>query len=145
MESAKFFTIGYAGRTALQFVQLLLEAGVRSLIDIRFNPVSMYKPEFSRTNLQRIVEDAGLEYLHVRDLGVPREIRAKALASGDREVIWEWYDKNVVAPFLEKNLHEFLNLNHPVALMCVETDPRECHRHRLFQALEDQGFQGFDL
>jgi len=29
--------------------------------------------------------------------------------------------------------------------MCVEADPTECHRHLLFQALEDNGLQGYDL
>ncbi len=105
----------------------------------------MYKPDFSRSNFQRILEGAGLEYLHTPQLGVPRDIRARAIATGNREVIWDWYDEIVVKPFLQKNLHEFMNLNHPVALMCVEADPTECHRHRLFQALEDNGLQGFDL
>jgi uncharacterized protein (DUF488 family) len=142
---ANFFTIGYAGRTAKQLIEMMIEVGVRSVIDIRFNPISMYRPELSKANLQRTVERAGLQYLHVQKLGVPRDIRAKAIAVGDREVIWTWYDRYVVEPFLGKNLHEFLNLEHPVALMCVEADPQECHRHRLFLALEEQGLAGFDL
>ncbi len=105
----------------------------------------MYRPELSKNNFQRMVEQAGLQYLHVPKLGVPRDIRAKAMAAGNRDVIWDWYDKHVVEPFLRKNLHEFLNLEHPIALMCVEVDPKECHRHRLFQALEDHGLRGFDL
>ena len=44
------------------------------------------------------------------------------------------------------NLHHFLNsVDHPAALMCVETDPTECHRHRLCIALEGLGLRGFDL
>jgi hypothetical protein len=42
-------------------------------------------------------------------------------------------------------LHRFLNLDHPVAMMCVECDPTECHRHRIFMALENQGLRGFDI
>jgi hypothetical protein len=30
-------------------------------------------------------------------------------------------------------------------MMCMEADPVECHRHRLFLALEKQGLRGFDL
>ncbi len=105
----------------------------------------MYRPELSKGNLQRQVERAGMFYLHNPMLGVPRDIRAKALATGNREAIWDWYDKYVVDRFVS-NLHEFFNaLEHPVALMCVEADPTECHRHRLFQALEENGLRGFDL
>lgn len=145
VKNAAFFTIGYAGRTVRNFLELLSEAAVRCVVDIRFTPISMYKPEFSRRNFERTLEQAGFEYLHIPKLGVPRDIRARAITTGNREVIWNWYDRYVVQPFLQRNLHEFMNLNHPVALMCVEADPTECHRHRLFQALEEQGLQGFDL
>lgn len=144
-EAADFFTFGYSGRTAQEMIDLLSVASVRSVLDIRFSPVSMYRPEFSKGNLQRLVEGAGFQYVHVPKLGVPRDIRARAMATGTRDIIWEWYDKHSVEPFL-RNLHEFLNfVEHPVVLMCVEADPRECHRHRLFQALEAQGLRGFDL
>lgn len=142
---ADFFTIGYAGRTVRDLIELLNGAGVESLIDIRFSPVSMYRPELSKGNLQRLVEASGIQYLHMPRLGVPRQVRAKAAEAGDREVIWDWYKRRVAEPF-RKNLHEFFNFaDHPVALMCVELDPRECHRHLLFEALEAQGLQGFDL
>jgi uncharacterized protein (DUF488 family) len=144
--NADFFTIGYSGRTVSALLEQLTKVNVRSLIDIRFSPVSMYRPELSKGNLQRLVEQAGFQYLHMPSLGVPRHIRAQAIETGSRKVIWDWYDKSVVQPFLRKNLHTFLNFaEHPVALMCVEMDPQECHRHRLFQALEDQGLQSYDL
>jgi uncharacterized protein (DUF488 family) len=142
---ANFFTIGYEGRTAAQVVGLLQGASVRSLLDIRYNPVSMYKPEFSKSNLQRTITAAGMVYHHIREWGVPRAIRAEAVEAGSREPIWKWYDCCVVDPYFEKNLHWFLNLEHPVALMCMEHDPTECHRHRIFLALERQGLRGFDL
>lgn len=115
-------------------------------MDIRQNPVSMYRPELSKNNLRRAVEDQGMLYNHLPELGVPRDIRAKAIETGTREVIWEWYDDQVVSSYIGSNLHRFLNtVEHPVALMCVELDPRECHRHRLFMALEQMGLRGFDL
>jgi uncharacterized protein (DUF488 family) len=145
-ETADFFTIGYTGRKIEELLSLLITAGVRTLMDIRQNPVSMYRPDLSKTNLKRIVEQRGLRYFHVPELGVPRDIRAKAIKTGNREVIWEWYDQYVVPTYLGKNLHRFMNsVEHPVALMCVEHDPQECHRHRLFLALEEMGLRGYDL
>jgi len=144
-QGADFFTIGYAGRTIKEILNLLDANRVRTLADIRQNPVSMYRPELSKNNLKRIVEQHGLRYAHLPELGVPRDIRAKAIDRGARDIIWEWYDRHVVKTYLG-NLHRFLNgVEHPVALMCVEIDPRECHRHRLFLALEQKGLRGFDL
>jgi len=145
-DAANFYTIGYTGRKLDELLGLLVSNDVRTLVDIRQNPVSMYRPELSKNNLRQSVEGRGLLYAHLPELGVPRDIRAKAIEAGTRDVIWEWYDQYVVASYLGRNLHRFLNtIEHPVALMCVEIDPRECHRHRLFLALEDMGLKGFDL
>lgn len=146
VQSADFFTIGYTGRNIEEIFKVLESAGVRTLMDIRENPVSMYRPELSKNNLKRFIEGRGLHYFHLPELGVPRDIRAKAIETGSRDIIWEWYDKHVVEPYLGKNLHKFFNsVEHPVALMCVEIDPKECHRHRIFMALENIGLKGYDL
>lgn len=148
LEEANFFTLGYSGRTTPEILAALLANGVRTLVDIRQNAVSMYRPELSKSNLAKLLVEHGMNYVHLPQLGVPRDIRAKAIESGSREVIWDWYDKHVINEFFGtgRNLHFFLNcVEHPVALMCTEIDPQECHRHRLSLALERMGMSGFDL
>jgi uncharacterized protein (DUF488 family) len=144
-EQADFFTVGYEGRPTKDLFDTLLGAGVQCVVDIRYNPVSMYRPDLSKGNLQRALEDAGISYFHLREWGVPRDIRARALETGTRETIWKWYDESVIAPHFRRNLHRVLNFGYPVAMMCMECDPTECHRHLIFQALECQGLRGFDL
>jgi uncharacterized protein (DUF488 family) len=144
-ENADFFTIGYTGRKTAEIVLALKNHGIGTLVDIRYNPVSMYRPELSKNNLSRLLSEQGIAYAHVPQLGVPRDIRAKAIETGSRDIIWEWYD-GVVATFLGGNLHFFLNgFEHPVALMCTEIDPCECHRHRLSLALEEMGMRGCEI
>lgn len=145
-DAADFFTLGYTGRKTDELLATLKRHGVRTLLDVRQIAVSMYRPELSKSNLRQLVEAEGMLYTHLPELGVPRDIRAKAIETGSREVIWEWYDEYVVGPYFRMNLHRFLNsVEHPVAMMCVEIDPAECHRHRLFIALEQMGLRGFDL
>ena len=143
---ADFFTVGYVGRTAEAILNLLVLHNVRTLIDIRQNAVSMYRPELSKGKLERLAKEKGLLYEHRPSLGVPRDIRVKAVETGSRNAIWDWYDRYVVEPFIGQSLHTFLNgFEHPIALMCVELDPKECHRHRLAIRLEELGLVGFDL
>lgn len=147
-EQADFFTIGYSGRKTEEIIYALTGNCVRTLVDIRLYPISMFRPELSKTNFARLLKGHGITYAHLPQLGVPRDIRAKAIDSGNREIIWRWYDQNVIPPFFGfgRNLHYFLNcVEHPVALMCTEIDPQECHRHRLSLALEQMGMRGFDL
>lgn len=144
-DRADFFTVGYEGRKTDDLFNVLKGAGVQCVVDIRYNPVSMYRPELSKANLQRLLESAGIAYYHLREWGVPRDVRARAIETGTRDTIWNWYDDSVIAPHFRRNLHRFLNFGYPVALMCMECDPKECHRHRIFMALERQGLRGFDL
>jgi uncharacterized protein (DUF488 family) len=145
LDTADFFTLGYEGRTTKDLFDVLRIANVQCVIDIRHNAASMYRPEMSKGNLQKALHDSGISYFHLREWGVPREVRARAIETGTRETIWQWYDNTVVAPNFQRNLHRFLNLGYPVAMLCMECDPTECHRHRIFMALENQGLQGFDL
>lgn len=144
-DRADFFTVGYESRTTEDLFDALKGAGVQCVLDIRYNPVSMYRPELSKANLQRALECRGIGYHHVREWGVPRDVRERAIQTGTRDTIWQWYDEAVIVPHFRRNLHRFFNLGHPVAMMCMECDPEECHRHRIFMALENQGLRGFDL
>ena len=142
---ADFFTIGYSGRDISDFIAALLRARVATLVDVRFRAASRYRPEFSKKNLQARLAEDGIAYLHRPSLGVPREIRAQAV---DRslDVIWEWYDEHVVPSVTGENRHDFFpGAEHPLAFMCTELDPTQCHRHRLALALESDGLRGYDL
>lgn len=141
-----FFTIGYSGRTINDFINILKKAEVATLIDIRFTPVSRFKPEFSKNNLKRIIEQNGITYIHRPDWGIPREIRAFSIGKDTRKEIWDWYDTYIVPKVAKNNLDEFFNsMEHPVAFMCMEYDPTECHRHRLALGFERLGLTGCDL
>jgi uncharacterized protein (DUF488 family) len=143
---ANFFTLGYSGRKTGEVIDALRSSGVRTLVDIRQYAVSVYRPELSKRNLKGALAEVGIHYVHLPELGVPRDVRGKAVGAGSRDVIWDWYDENVVPQFSKGRLHTFLNaFEHPVALMCTELDPHECHRHRLSLALESLGMKGFDL
>ena len=143
---ADFYTIGYAGRDIEQFLALLQAVNVSTLVDIRYTPVSQYKPAFSKENLKKRLSLNGIRYIHKSVWGVPQEIRSRSIGQDTRDAIWDWYDSNVVP---KMNNGEFAKLREsvksPIALMCVETAPTDCHRHRLFLSLEQTGLKGFDL
>lgn len=141
-----FYTIGYSGRDIREFIDLLKSASITTLIDIRYSPVSRFKPIFSKKNLKTALETHGIHYTHRPDWGIPRDIRSFSIGKETRDDIWAWYDKNILPNIAKKNLDEFFNsMEHPVAFMCVEYDPTECHRHRLFLGLERLGLSGYDL
>ena len=146
VEEADFFTLGYSGRTFEMIIGRMKHYQVRTVVDIRTNAVSMYKPEFSKSNLRNALAEHGVLYDHRPQFGVPRDVRAKAVQYGSRAVIWKWYDEHVAKVYVGTNLHRFFNtLEHPIVLMCSELDPVECHRHRLSLFLERLGLKSFDI
>lgn len=145
-KEADFYTIGYSGRKISEFIDILKSVNICSIVDIRFTPVSQYKPEFSKLNLQKILSQNDISYFHIPQLGIPRDIRSLAIGRENRMVLWDWYDRYVVDIYINRNLDNFFNTAiHPIALLCTEISPLDCHRHRLALALEKKGLKSYDL
>ena len=138
-----FYTVGFAKRTIGQFLELLKVRHIRTLIDVRRNPKSMFKPEFNKENLISVLKENNIKYVHYSELGVPEDVRRRLAETEDYDWFFRWYDDNIL-PNLGRNIN-LEAMARPVAIMCVELDPTKCHRHRIALALEKQGLRGYDL
>jgi uncharacterized protein (DUF488 family) len=129
------FTIGYEQATQAAAVAALREAGVEVLADIRYLPLSR-RPGFSKSSLRTAVEEAGIEYRHLRDLGTPAEGRAAA-RRGDHATLARVYAGQLELPEALKQMAELRALaeQKQVCLLCYERDASVCHRSMLYDAL----------
>src|SRR3569833_1006017 len=75
----RIFSIGYEGTTVGEFIAALKQAGVQRVIDVRALPLSR-RPGFSKSPLRAALEEAGVEYVHLKALGTPSDGRAAARA-----------------------------------------------------------------
>src|SRR5438270_2319328 len=75
----RIFTIGYEGTTVPEFIAALKAAGVDRVIDVRALPLSR-RPGFSKSPLRAALDEAGIEYVHLKALGTPLDGRAAARA-----------------------------------------------------------------
>lgn len=139
-----FFTLGYASRTLDEVLDVLSAHGIATLVDVRRDPVSRFRPQFNRKSLAAALPEHGIDYLHLPELGIPREVRTR-LASNPAEFA-RWYDTNVVPLFLGETYPRLrATARSPLAFMCAEKDPAGCHRSRLAAALEGLGLRGMDI
>jgi uncharacterized protein (DUF488 family) len=131
----RIFTIGYEATTVPEFIAALTEAGVERLIDVRALPLSR-RPGFSKSPLRGALEEAGIEYIHLKALGTPAEGRAAARAGrhSDMERI---YAGQLELPEAMAQSAQMLELasEKPSALMCMEREPEHCHRTLLLKAV----------
>ncbi|MGQ0675239.1 MAG: DUF488 domain-containing protein [Rhodospirillales bacterium] len=121
-------TIGYQGASLAQFVACLGEAGVRTLIDVRYQPFSM-RPEFRQGALAAALSDSGIAYRHLKALGNPPPSRDAARA-GDRGRYRLLFAAHLDTDAARGALEQVIGLcaAGPTALMCLERDPKDCHR-----------------
>jgi uncharacterized protein (DUF488 family) len=138
------FTIGYEQATQAAVVDALRAAGVEVLADIRYLPLSR-RPGFSKSSLRAAVEEAGIAYRHLRDLGTPAEGRAAA-RRGDHAELARVYSGQLELPEAMKQMAELRALaeDRRVCLLCYERDAAVCHRALLFDALLGD-FERIDL
>ncbi len=138
------FTIGYEQATQGAVVAALREAGVEVLADIRYLPLSR-RPGFSKSSLRAAVEEAGIGYVHLKQLGTPAEGRAAA-RRGDHAELARVYAGQLELPQALAQMAELRDLaeHKRVALLCYERNAAECHRALLFDALFSD-FERVDL
>jgi uncharacterized protein (DUF488 family) len=131
------YTIGYGARNVDEMVAVLRQYGIQYLVDVRSQPYSKYKPEFSKAALERRLSENGIRYVFMGDTlgGRPSD---KAYYTNDGKVD---YVKLKDALFFQEGiarLRTALDKQLRLALMCSEGKPQECHRTKLIgQALKD--------
>jgi uncharacterized protein (DUF488 family) len=130
------FTIGYEGISAEEYLNRLLRNGIKTLIDVRKNPLSM-KYGFSKSLLQKRVTDFGINYIHIPELGIESKQRQSLNCYEDYIELFDNYEKTTL-----KNANEFVSQifdiilkDKRVALTCFEKDSRYCHRTRIANKL----------
>jgi uncharacterized protein (DUF488 family) len=131
----RIFTIGYEGTTVPEFIDALKHAGVERLIDVRALPLSR-RPGFSKSPLKSALEEAGIEYVHLKALGTPSEGRAAARA-GRHSDLERIYAGQLELPEALAQSAQMLDMASvkPSALMCMEREPAHCHRTLLLDAV----------
>jgi uncharacterized protein (DUF488 family) len=131
----RIFTIGYEGATMDEFIAALRTAGVERVIDVRALPLSR-RPGFSKTPLRGALEEAEIDYVHLKALGTPADGRAAARAGRHADMA-RIYAGQLELPEAIAQSGQMLELGKekPSALLCFERDPAHCHRTLLLQAM----------
>ena len=130
------FTIGYEGLDIDDFMSLLAEHGVETVVDVRELPLSR-KPGFSKKALANVLNLSGLEYIHMVDLGCPKTVRDRYRDDGN----WKRYTDGFLK-YLKTQDAAIAKLSDLVrssncALLCYEADFNFCHRSMVAKAVRD--------
>lgn len=131
----KFFTIGYEAATMSDFIAALKAAAVKRVIDVRALPLSR-RPGFSKSPLRAALNEAGIDYVHLKALGTPASGR-EAARKGRHAELERIYAGQLELPEAIAQGQQMIELadEMPSALLCYERDPGGCHRSLLLAAV----------
>jgi uncharacterized protein (DUF488 family) len=149
---AQAATIGVYGFTAERFLEVLEEAGVRQLLDVRQRR-GVRGPQYAWANsrrLQAALGEAGIEYRHHPELAPTTELRQLQYREDDRLGVGKRSRTALAPEYVERYTREILDhvdlapivaampATGRAALFCVERDPEACHRSLIAARLTDR-------
>lgn len=140
MAKAKLYTVGYEGLRIDEFVEFLRKKGIRTLADVRKNPLSR-KPGFSKTRLAAALAEQGIRYVHYPGLGVPSEWRRQSRqGSLDRREMFRRYERQILPEHRDELKQVQDGTRTPgFAILCYEADAADCHRSSVARELMKRG------
>lgn len=139
------FTIGHSTRTFAEFLELLRQAAVDLLVDVRSVPRSRTNPHFNADVLPKMLARTGITYRHLRALGGLRHRRKDAVPSPNtlwRNEVFRNYADYAATAASHADFFELRSLarSQCCAIMCAEAIWWRCHRRIIADYLLADGF-----
>ena len=138
------FTIGHSTRTIADFVALLAQVAVESVVDVRSIPRSRTNPQFNADILPGSLAEAGMTYRHLRALGGRRHRSHDPAPSPNtlwRNESFRNYADYAASEAFRAGLDELeaLARRQCCAVMCAEALWWRCHRRIIADYLLAEG------
>lgn len=132
----KLFTIGFTGKSAQTFFNLLRKGNVKKIVDTRINNVSQLAGYAKGSDLKFFAAEIGqIDYEHRIDLAPTKELLSRFR---DKKISWEEYEIEYLNLLDVRKISQKINIEllHENCLLCSEHTPEKCHRRLLAEYLK---------
>ncbi|MGK7875953.1 MAG: DUF488 family protein [Xenococcaceae cyanobacterium] len=137
-KSIDLFTIGFTKKSAQQFFETLMKAGVKRVVDTRLNNVSQLAGFAKRKDLEYFLKTIGdIEYIHKLELAPTKDILdTYKKQKGD----WNTYEQQFLQLISEREIEKQISpeILDGGCLLCSEAKPHYCHRRLVAEYLKQQ-------
>ncbi len=145
-----FFTIGHSTRSSAELIELLQDAKVKLVADVRTVPRSRTNPQFNADALPATLAACGIGYEHIAGLGGlrsrTRDIAAEVNAFWENQSFHNYADYAMTEAF-GRALDRLRELGgaRRCAIMCAEAVWWRCHRRIIADYLIAAGESVFHI
>ncbi len=132
----RLYTIGFTGKPAEKFFNLLREARVRKLVDTRINNVSQLAAFAKFPDLEFFAKEiANISYEHNIDFAPTKDLLSRYR---DKKISWEEYEIEYLNLLDHRKIASKTNIEklHENCFLCSEHTPEKCHRRLLAEYLQ---------
>ncbi len=142
IEAQTIYTIGHSTRSLTEFLNMLRSFDIKILADIRSLPGSRKFPQFNKENLQLYMEEAGIEYMHLADLGGRRKVKKNSKNNRWNNDSFKGYADYMETDEFENAIVKLkkIALEDTTAYMCSEAVWWRCHRSMVSDYLKAKGW-----
>lgn len=144
MAPTTLFTVGHSDRALTGLLAVLGEVHVATLVDIRAWPRSQRHPHFDTERLRNAVEGEGMVYHWAgRNLGGRRAPRPRSRHTALADEGLRGFADHMESDEFQRAATQLMALavRAPVAVLCAERNPDQCHRSLLSDYLMLKGMQ----
>jgi len=142
LETHTIYSIGHSTRSLDEFLNMLRSFDIKILTDIRSLPGSRRFPQYNMENLKTSLEEIGVQYIHLADLGGRRKVKKDS-----KNNLWNNDSFRGYADYMETEEFEnaivkleHIALEQPTAYMCAEAVWWRCHRSMVSDYLKAKGW-----
>ena len=121
------FTIGFTKKPAQRFFELLRNAGVKRVLDVRLHNASQLAGFAKRDDLAWFLSEVcAMDYQHLPVLAPSKELLA---AYRKADVDWPTYERRFLDLMHERRIEENVDpkMLDDGCLLCSEDQPHRCH------------------
>lgn len=122
------YTIGFSGKTAEIFFELLKTYDIKTLIDIRLNNISQLAGYTKKNDLKYFLNKiCNIRYIHATILAPTKDILD---AYKSKKISWNEYEKRYLALMKNRNFEKIIKDYDfdRSCLLCSEKAADQCHR-----------------
>ena len=142
MKTPLTYTIGHSTHTIEVFIAMLQSFEIQTIVDIRRFPGSRKFPQFDQDNLKKSLEQVGIQYICILELGGRRKPLPDSHNTVWRLDAFEGYADYMETDNFKKSMKELEKtpLKKRLAYMCSEAVWWSCHRSLVSDYLKSEGW-----
>ena len=141
------YTIVHSTRTLDEFVEMLQQYHVETVVDVRTIPRSRHNPQFNKEELKKSLRMHKIDYVHLDALGGLRHTTKASINTAWKNASFRGFADYMQTTGFAEGIEKLIKLAEEkrVVIMCSEAVPWRCHRSLIGDALLVRNFHVEDI